>query len=540
MAKDIFSKIIKDYNNELETILEKKDFSEDVKNLLLSMLYKIENSYEDYKKVKVNVCTKKQFVEEVLETIEKRCNNIEFIKPMSEEGQELYKKNINCIIDKEEGKIKIFQNEKSMLDAIIQMRQEDIEIFPKYEIISEPIIDLLLIGNNLNTLEMVTDFNGWSWDISTKNIIYRKLYQILIILLGNKEIENWVNNRKSEEIEEIPSNVILSSKYNEKFGISKKEIIGEKRDYIDEIKNKFTKLYGEELSKEFFGKFIKVAILECSKYNKEFETKIEKEIKELKEKLKKMNDNKLFIEELSLQKKEISKQIEQIDILLNNEKELKEEYEKRNKNLPNKEKIFSVSHLMLMLEKQRIQNLEDIKSINKKMEPKEFVKIKKDLEEKIEYYKNIKIEDKSKENLKRLQKSLEETFLKCFKMKIENTQESKQIENLIYELRYYKLMPPIVINETTEIERNLIKKACEQKVVTKFSENEKLNFQILKEIFNLKIIDIDKIALVLKYTKGILTVKIYDGDVEDSILEIKITEKVELLSKLNKKIKIWQ
>ena len=540
MAKDIFSKIIKDYNNELETILEKKAFSEDVKNLLLSMLYKIENSYEDYKKVKVNVCTKKQFVEEVLETIEKRCNNIEFIKPMSEEAQELYKKNINCIIDKEEGKIKTFQNEKSMLDAIIQMRQENIEIFPKYEIISEPIIDLLLIGNNLNTLEMLTDFNGWSWDISTKNIIYSKLYQILIILLGNKEIESWVNNRKSEEIEEIPSNVILSSKYNEKFGITKKEIIGEKRDYIDEIKNKFIKLYGEELSKEFFEKFIKVAILECSKYNKEFEAKIEKKIKELKEKLKKMNDNKLFIEELSLQKKEISKQIEQIDRLLNNEKELKEEYERRNKNLLNKEKIFSVSHLILMLEKQRIQNLEDIKSINKKMEPKEFVKIKKGLEEKIEYYKNIKIEDKSKENLQRLQKSLEETFLKCFKIKIENTQESKQIGNLIYELRYYKLMPPIVINETTEIERDLIKKACEQKVVTKFSENEKLNFEILKEIFNLNIIDIDKIALILKYTEGILTVKIYDGGVEDSLFEIKITEKVELLSKLNKKIKIWQ
>ena len=33
---------IKDYNNELEKILENKLFSYDVKNLLLSMLYKIE------------------------------------------------------------------------------------------------------------------------------------------------------------------------------------------------------------------------------------------------------------------------------------------------------------------------------------------------------------------------------------------------------------------------------------------------------------------------------------------------------------------
>ena len=53
MAKDIFSKInLKDYNNVLEKILENKNFSEDVKNLLLSMFYKIENAYEEYITVK--------------------------------------------------------------------------------------------------------------------------------------------------------------------------------------------------------------------------------------------------------------------------------------------------------------------------------------------------------------------------------------------------------------------------------------------------------------------------------------------------------
>ena len=39
---------MKNYNNELEIILEKKSFSVDVKNILLNMLYKIETSYEDY------------------------------------------------------------------------------------------------------------------------------------------------------------------------------------------------------------------------------------------------------------------------------------------------------------------------------------------------------------------------------------------------------------------------------------------------------------------------------------------------------------
>ena len=44
MAKeDIFSKLnIKDYNNQLEDVLENKSFSEDTKNILLNILYKIE------------------------------------------------------------------------------------------------------------------------------------------------------------------------------------------------------------------------------------------------------------------------------------------------------------------------------------------------------------------------------------------------------------------------------------------------------------------------------------------------------------------
>ena len=66
--KEIFSKF-KDYNNELEKVLETKYFSETTKNLLLSMLYKIEVAYKDYTKVKVENRTKKEFVEEIINNI---------------------------------------------------------------------------------------------------------------------------------------------------------------------------------------------------------------------------------------------------------------------------------------------------------------------------------------------------------------------------------------------------------------------------------------------------------------------------------------
>ena len=51
---------IKDYNNQLEKILTKKNFSENTKNLLLTMLYKIENAYNDYNKVTVYTKTKRE------------------------------------------------------------------------------------------------------------------------------------------------------------------------------------------------------------------------------------------------------------------------------------------------------------------------------------------------------------------------------------------------------------------------------------------------------------------------------------------------
>lgn len=49
----------KDYNNRLEEILSQKNFSEEVKNTLLSIFYKIENGYKDYNIVKKKHLKKK-------------------------------------------------------------------------------------------------------------------------------------------------------------------------------------------------------------------------------------------------------------------------------------------------------------------------------------------------------------------------------------------------------------------------------------------------------------------------------------------------
>ena len=93
---------IKDYNKELEKILSTKTFSKDTKNLLLSMLYKVENAYEDYKKVKVDVPSKKELIEDLLRIIEQDCNSIEFVKPTIEEKSLLKNETLEEKIDIED------------------------------------------------------------------------------------------------------------------------------------------------------------------------------------------------------------------------------------------------------------------------------------------------------------------------------------------------------------------------------------------------------------------------------------------------------
>ena len=85
---NLIDKIVKkDYNNELEKVLEKKAFAENTKSILLNILYKIETSYKDYKKAKQDVDTKERIIERIIQNIENNCDDIKLITPNSEESK---------------------------------------------------------------------------------------------------------------------------------------------------------------------------------------------------------------------------------------------------------------------------------------------------------------------------------------------------------------------------------------------------------------------------------------------------------------------
>lgn len=557
MAKeDIFSKInLKDYNNKLEHILEQKVFTEDVKNLLLSMLYKIENGYQDYETVKINVLSKKYFLKKIVQIIKEECNEIKLIKPLSDDSKILEDKNVNYIVDKEKGIIKVYPNERMILEALITLNQKEIEIEEEYELFGLGVKEILTKGNRMNFAEVIRDFNGWSWDITASQMESKNInivYQNLLILLGNHFMQTWITDGKEQEEEEIelPNNEILRSKYNDTFGMTKEEVKEENKiDYIQRMREILSEKYGKEKAEEFIFQFIKTCIAIGCNRNKEQKEIVEKKQKEIEEKLVRMQDNKKYLEELSKEKKQFTAKIKQIDTLLNDEKILREEYLERNSKLPNQKKIFSVSHFKIMLQKEREEILKKIEECNKQMKPIEFVKTKRELEERIKIFKDIGIKENKIIDEEKQIKNLQIYFLECFIEKIKQAETKKQITDLLYELRYYKQIPYKDINlgqidknkiKIEDIETNLIKIACEQKILTTFSQYEKLNTRILANQFDSKIINLENTVYVLKYHKGVLKIQIYDTNIEEEIKEIEITEKVALQVRLNKKVKVWE
>lgn len=120
----LFSKL-KDYNVELEEILDNKYFSSNIKNLLLSMIYKIEVSYDDYSKVKRCVRSKEDFLNEIIEIIRLYCDNLKTVEPDSNQAKMLISHNVRALTNEKERSILAYPTEIAFLYAIS-------EISPKY------------------------------------------------------------------------------------------------------------------------------------------------------------------------------------------------------------------------------------------------------------------------------------------------------------------------------------------------------------------------------------------------------------------------
>ena len=521
----ILDKIVKkDYNNELELALEKKYFAENVKSTLLSIFYKIETAYKDYKQVKQNVATKEEFIQKLINDIVNNCEEIKLIRPNSEESKIIGNKTF--LIEKKKKRIICYHIERKLLYCIAKISKKDTIIHDKYEIIYKTLSELINVGNNINTVEPLRDFNGYSWTNIAEEIesVYHNLiYQNLILLVGNDFMEKWVED---------------------------KDFI---MDYMEQFQTRMTKQYGKEKAEKWTKDLKEISVLLAAKFDLKMKEEMEKQKEKVDKSIEKVKDHKIFVEEITKQKRKITQEIKNIDETLNNKEMLEEEYIKRNEKSPLDEKIFSIRVLSKIMVEEREEKIKKLEKCNELLKPKNFVKHKKALEEKEKYLSLLEVEDLQKEIDKRLLK-LQKDFLNCFETRIEKCENRQDMLKIIYEFRYYCMIPydyERQIFETKELEKQLIettKKILEQahklKVIQKLSRNEEIDYQLLQPIFVNKSIHLEEISIKLTKEKETnkYVIHIFDeNDMEETkeLKYVKEIDKKDLELRYNKKVKAF-
>lgn len=518
MKEDFFSKF-KDYNKELEKILEKKDFSKDTKNLLLSMFYKIEISYNDYFTVKRKTISKQEYLENILNNV-KNSNSIRVVKTNEKEFNEL-QKNKKYNTDLKLKKIEVVENELVLLSAILELNNFQIRLREEYNLIRNSMPYLLNLAYDIENVEVLRDFNAWSWNTlinKAENIDVNLTYQNLKMALNFDIFEKLQKDNKNLDVMEI-------------------------------IKEELYSKLPKEVVDRFLFLIFKISIIIYIKVNKNENKRLSEEKSTIQDELEKIKNKKEYINNITKEKKELNKQLQKLDLILNDDTKLKEEYQKRNEKLSEYNKIFSISHLEEKIQKEKNKIIEKIRLLNKKIEPQTYLEDVKELEKNNNLLENINF---TKENNVYLYiNELEQLFLKeILFSKIENIDSKQELIDFTYELRYYNLLPynnEIQIKDVKEVttyleavkEKN-IKKLYDNKIINTFSTNEKNDIEIVKEIFNLRIISLEDIYIQIKKHDNKYLVQIYDekSTLEKEIeLNLKFNKKDKI--KLNKKIKLF-
>lgn len=515
-TNDIFMKF-QSNNIKLEILLDKKNFLGDVKNLLLSMQYKIETSYNDYANIKVNVENKNRFIENIIKIIDK-CEEIQIIKPNTEEGQEFLKEGITSKVDMLKGKIKVFPTEKAMLFALFKLNDTKMYLDEKYNLIRIALPELLNEGRDINNIEIIRDFNAWSWNTLPSeigNIDSNLIYQNLLILLGFDFLDDWMKLENQKEI-------------------------------MEKLEQKLKLEYDSENIEKLLNLIYRIAIIICTQRNENEKKRLLDEKEWDEKELERLNDKKGLIIELTKTKKEKAKEIERLDKIINDKVLLAMEYEKRNESLPQYKKIYSPSSLLSTIKKERNKALSAIEECNSLLDAKNYINRKQEIESNLELLQEIK----NVSNKEKYKVELQKIFLKCLEEKINRIQKVEQKRELVQALsilRYYNF---IVYDEkrfVKDIEaleeqienmaEKIITKLYEFKAINQITKDLETDIKIISPIISTRIMNLQNVEIQLIKKEKTIEVNIYDCDTLELRFDIENSKDIKF--KHNKKVKLF-
>lgn len=500
--EDLFSKLnIKDYNNYLEEVLETKNFSSDAKNFLLSILYKIETAYNDYYTVKSIDKTKKEFIEEIIEIIKNNCDKLELIKPSNKKYSEFENKKEKCIVNKEKKEIISLYNEQVLLYAIFKLKDNEGNF--KNDILKAPLQELFDNGKNINAKEVIRDFDGWAWNIEInqiESIEYNLVFQNILMLIGDEQ--------KTEE----------------------------------QIKKSLNKIYEKEEAKNFYILLCNIALKLYLSNHRKGRSYFEKIQQENAKELVKMKNKDQYLEDININRKKVEKRLKFIDECLSNPIFLKNAYIKTNEKLQEDKKIFSISDFEENIQEEKAYLICELQKYNNKMLPKAYIKEKEELKEKL---KILEVLNNTK-NVYKYILELQKGFIKGIQEKIKKVQTRTEVMSIIYKFRYYKFLPykdkqikdvEELQDDISRTEKMLYNVACKMNVINQISVNEKVNYEVIKNILDTNIIELENIELLFTAENYQITLKVFD---EENIEKVSHYNTIEgLVARMNKKIRLF-
>ena len=501
--------IKKDKNEELEKILAQKKVDEQAKNLLQGILYKVEPSYKDYKKVKAKKQTEEKYVKEILTNIDKRCDKISIVKLTQKVANEEIQKELekNKFYVGEE--IVSYPIEEKFLYAIEKKSRHAKILNNKYEEVTIALSDIINTGKNMDRIEVLRDFNGWSWTTINKeieNIEANLIYQMLQIVLGEEFLDNWCEDKD---------------------GIV---------DYLEQLLEEMTSKYGEEIATKQKDLLIKVAMANTARENSRFAQNIIEKVKKIDKEIENYEDTETRIVELTNHKKQLLQELNQIEKVVGQSSRLKEEYERRNEEAPIDKKMFNIRIFKKQLENRKQQLLEQLEQVNYVLNPSNYLEEKNKL---VEQKQKLQLSQQSQEQVDAWLIEFIENFLKCFKILTKEAKNEEEILKLIYQFRYFMLLPfdqeksikdiELLKDSIIDVEKQLVKKAIEKKVIVD------LPFEIMRHVFETRIIILEDLYYKITSKSEKKYVQIFDENVSEEKFEITPTEK----TRTNKKIKIF-
>ncbi len=506
------------YNNILEKVLENKDFTANTKSLLLSMLYKLEVAYDDYKIVKVFVKSKDEFLQDIIETIDKKCVIIKLVEPSSKIGIQMINNHEQAFIENQVALV-CFPTEKSLLVGITMLMDNKFYVKPAYRMINFVISDFLNLAYGVNIQECIYNFDGWSWNNQFEleyQFLYSILYYNLLSIVDLEFIEDWRKCQNSE-------------------------------DYIENLMKILIKKYGEKNTKRLILLVYRVFLKILINGYKEETLEILEEGKKIKEAIDYMDNKSKYMQDIYDKKKDINNRIKEIEQMMLDKNILKEKYHELNETLPLGKQIFSVRRFSTMIKQERENLYNEIKNYNQKLDPKTYLKEKKDLEDKYLKFSDLHKMENSRSTLKADIIQVQNKFLELKEFEIPKIESKKEILNNIYVLRYYKNMK---VNKTIclkeekllkksikNYERKLLSKAYQNNMFIAFTKNILQNIELVSEILDTKIINLKDIEVLLRVENNKIIMDIYDGEILD--VSLKLSENVkEINIKTNKKTKL--